>query len=57
MVQEYAHLLFLRYPEARLAYEELLNSVLPQSLLGPRSGDGKGLAALPSLSQAPQLSG
>lgn len=31
VVQEYAHLLFLRYPEVRSAYEDLLSSVLPQS--------------------------
>lgn len=31
VVQEYAHLLFLRYPEVRSAYEHLLSSVLPQS--------------------------
>ncbi|MGC1183839.1 MAG: HNH endonuclease [Candidatus Dormiibacterota bacterium] len=30
VVQEYAHLLFLRYPEVRSAYEDLLSSVLPQ---------------------------
>lgn len=29
VVQEYAHLLFLRYPEVRTAYEDLLHSVLP----------------------------
>jgi hypothetical protein len=34
VVQEYAHLLFLRYPEVRSAYEDLLNSVLPQGAVG-----------------------
>ncbi|MGH7641268.1 MAG: HNH endonuclease [Candidatus Dormibacteria bacterium] len=29
VVQEYAHLLFLRYPEVRSAYEDLVRSVLP----------------------------
>jgi hypothetical protein len=34
VVQEYAHLLFLRYPEVRSAYEDLLSSVLPESGVG-----------------------
>jgi hypothetical protein len=34
VVQEYAHLLFLRYPEVRTAYEALLSSVLPESGFG-----------------------
>ncbi|HVB13306.1 MAG TPA: HNH endonuclease [Candidatus Dormibacteraeota bacterium] len=29
VVQEYAHLLFLRYPEVRSAYEDLVRSALP----------------------------
>ncbi|HEY6537602.1 MAG TPA: HNH endonuclease [Candidatus Dormibacteraeota bacterium] len=31
VVQEYAHLLFLRYPEVRSAYEDLVRSALPRT--------------------------
>ncbi|MGH7666321.1 MAG: HNH endonuclease [Candidatus Dormibacteria bacterium] len=38
VVQEYAHLLLLRYPEVRSAYEDLVRSVLPRG--GPVAVDG-----------------
>ncbi|MGH7611832.1 MAG: HNH endonuclease [Candidatus Dormibacteria bacterium] len=47
VVQEYAHLLFLRYPEVRLAYEDLVRSVLPTGPAGARSR-----AAAPGLQPA-----
>lgn len=37
VVQEYAHLLFLRYPEVRSAYEDLVRSVLPHGGSSPAS--------------------
>ncbi|MGH7641887.1 MAG: HNH endonuclease [Candidatus Dormibacteria bacterium] len=42
VVQEYAHLLFLRYPEVRTAYEDLVSSALPHAGLAriDRSGPG-----------------
>ncbi len=41
VVQEYAHLLLLRYPEVRRAYEELVRSVLPAP---PAASEPLGLA-------------
>jgi hypothetical protein len=41
VVQEYAHLLFLRYPEVRSAYEDLLSSVLPESGVGRADRGGR----------------
>ena len=39
VAQEYVHLLFLRYPEVRIAYEDLVRSVLPHgATLQPQRG-------------------
>ncbi len=38
VVQEYAHLLLLRHPEVRSAYEELIRSVVPPHLQAPSPG-------------------
>ncbi|MHB1501492.1 MAG: HNH endonuclease [Candidatus Dormibacteria bacterium] len=38
VVQEYAHLLLLRHPEVRSAYEELIRSVVPPPLQAPSPG-------------------
>ncbi|MGH7609486.1 MAG: HNH endonuclease [Candidatus Dormibacteria bacterium] len=44
VVQEYAHLLFLRYPEVKVAYDDLVRSVLPAPPApGLSRGVGSGL--------------
>jgi hypothetical protein len=48
VVHEYAHLLFLRYPEVRSAYEDLVRSVLPYG--GTAIADRAVLGAPPVLS-------
>ena len=48
VVHEYAHLLFLRYPEMRTAYEDLVRSVLPHG--GTAIADRAALGAPPVLS-------
>ena len=48
VVHEYAHLLFLRYPEMRSAYEDLVRSVLPYG--GTAIADRAALGAPPVFS-------
>jgi hypothetical protein len=52
VVQEYAHLLLLRHPEVRTAYEELLNSVLPGN---GKASDPSGRPVLPGLASVQSL--
>ncbi|MGA7173897.1 MAG: HNH endonuclease [Candidatus Dormiibacterota bacterium] len=46
VVKEYAHLLFLRYPEVRIAYEDLVRSVLPRGGFPLTDHAGLGAQAL-----------
>ena len=62
VVQEYAHLLLLRHPEVRTAYEDLLNSVLPGHESAPDptvrpAWGSRSIHLAPSLSGAPKTPG